>query len=176
MERIVSTIVEDVPKGLKLVALYGDKERKDDEGNVIQCAEVLTPYKKVILFDEEGRMGVKYYTEEEWNDTEARYGKSRTVGRMYHPMYIDHLLFLSYLNANLEYCTLKEVVNDIVDGFSSISLDDLSVKSKQLIEAVRIWDCSTPFKFNDTFCQTEGTDDDGEKCYEVECFKFIKFK
>lgn len=173
MERIISTTVEDAPKGVFLVALYDANERKDDDGNRIQCADLLRAYKKVNFFDVEGNMEVKYYTEAEWNDTEWQFGKDRQRGRFYHPAFLDHFIFLRHLNECLEYSTLHDVVEDIVKGNSLMTMEDLAPRSKELIEYVQKWDGKTPFDFNKNVYQTSEEEDDGTYYY-VECFKFPK--
>lgn len=170
MERIISTIVEDVPEGVFLVAPYYDMERTDDKGKRIACADIIIPHKKVILFDEDGNMEVKYYTESEWNGTECSEG-SREPNLHYTPMHLSHYAFLRYLNRLLADDTLLGIATDIKDGHYDITLDNLTPYSQQLIEYVLNWDGKTPFAFCERVYQTPQEEDDGTHYY-VECFKF----
>lgn len=173
MERIVSTIVEDAPKELYIVAVFNHRTRKDDNGNPVSCANILKPHKKVISFDEEGNMNVKYYTEEEWNDTAAYLGNKRERGKYYQPVHLDHYVFLRWINECLEYLSICEIAEAIKDGEEPFGYDDLSARSKQLIDYIMDWDSTTPFDFpGDPVLQTAQKEDD-DTYYYVECFKNV---
>lgn len=172
MERVIQTIVEDAPKDMFLIASYYHEKRKDDNGNRIKCADLLRPYKKVNLFYSDGEMEVKYYTESEWNDTERYCGIDRKPGLIYHPGYLDCRIFLAFLNNGLEYVGIQDEIQDIIDGNSVVKLEQLTEKSRQLVEYVQKWDCTTPFQFGAVY-QTAEEEEDGVTYYEVECFKVL---
>lgn len=170
MAKTISTIVENVPENIFLIGRYDDYKRRY-KGNYLKCCDIIRPYKKVNLFDDEGEMSVQYYTEDEWNDTYEVFSDSRMKGHVYAPGNIDHCVFLRYLNSLLGIATLSEVIDDIMDGDAPFDFNELTPRSQELIKYVQNWDGKTPFDFCNNIGQSKQEEDDGNTYYYVKFFK-----
>ena len=172
MAKIISTIVEDAPKDIFLIAEYYESDYKDDEGNLIKCADILPVHKKVNMFEDDGDMTVRYYTQNEWDGT-TTWCSDVVRGAQYNyaPRTLSHQAFLCYLNACLKHEYIEDIAEDFKDGEEIVSVDQLAPRSKELLEYVMNWDHTTPFEFKHTKVYQETEVIDGKTYYVVRCFK-----
>ena len=158
MNKIVSVIVEDIPEesGMYLVQhrLIDGKE----------MADVDKPHKRANMFDCEGNMIVRYYTEEEWYGREDYKNVNRNLSR------ISLFLLLAFFNSHLEFVGIKDVVTDIINGDEIIEYGHISNKGKELIDYIKNWDDTTPFDFESLSVVQEQETYNGVTYYIVKQF------
>ncbi len=157
MTKIVKAIVEDPPRELLLISTW----ERENNGKKTKCCDILKPYKMVHTIDEYGRMGVQYYTEDEWHgvpEEEIYYPRETYV-----PGYLSYRTYVHYINAYIENGSLRGFARYIYNPFDDKDLDNASLA---LRSAILQWDGRKPFEHKGlNTVQTKREEEDGTFWY-----------